>query len=65
MGHMIENKITTVTEIDTFMNKPILVIYEVVDGKKAEKNTIQFGAKKAKAILASIEAIKKFVEESK
>lgn len=50
----------TTSESSTFANKPILVI--TVEGES--KSIISFGLKKAKAILASVEEIKKFVEEN-
>lgn len=38
-------------------------IYELKDGELVEKKIIGFGLRKAKAILASLSAIEKFVEE--
>ena len=55
-------KTKTVTSV--FGKHPIIEIYE--DPKKEDdKCVIQFGLKKAEAILASIDEIKKFVEENK
>lgn len=55
-----KKEMKTNTESSTFANKPILVI--TVEGES--KAIISFGLKKAKAILASVEEIKKFVEEN-
>ena len=49
----------TVTKLGEFAGKPMIYIYE--EGKE-EKAVVQFGLKKAEAILASVEEIKKFVE---
>lgn len=64
MGHMIEkSKLEVVAEIGSFMNKPTLAIHTVKDGKKSERPVISFGIAKAKAILAAMDEIKKFVGE--
>jgi len=61
MGHMIEEKkMEVVTKIGEFQGKPFLAIHEVKDGKTSERPVVSFGIKKAKAILASWDAIKKF-----
>lgn len=52
----------TKCERDSFGKHPILVIWDEED---KIKSVIQFGLKKAEAILASVEEIKKFVEENK
>lgn len=56
----------TVTETEEYYGKPLLKIYEVNDkDEKSEKPIISFGTKKAKAILVSVEEIKKFLEGEK
>jgi len=60
MGHMIENKIETVVKISEFAGKPFMSIHEIKEGREQIRPIISFGIKKAKAILASLEAIKKF-----
>lgn len=62
MGHMIENKIKTVTKIGSFNGKPFLAIHVVKEGKESERAIVSFGIAKAKAILASLDEINKFVE---
>lgn len=45
-----------------YHGKPTLAIHEVKDGKASEKPVISFGEKKAKAIVAAMKYIEKFVE---
>lgn len=64
MGYMIEkSNLKTVTKIGEFAGKPLLAIHEIKDGEVSERDIIKFGIKKAKAILASIDDIKKFAED--
>lgn len=66
MGHMIDNKkLETVTKMGEFAGKPFLAIHTVKDGKESQRSVISFGLAKAKAILSSLEDIKKFVEGGK
>lgn len=52
----------TQAEISKFGKHPILEIYEIdEDGIKSEKPVIQFGLKKAEAILSQVEAVKNFL----
>jgi len=44
----------------TYKNSPTITLNVVVEGE--DKRVLSFGVKKAKAILAEIEAIKNFVE---
>lgn len=48
-----------IVKLGEFAGKPMIYIYE--EGKE-EKAVIQFGTKKAEAILKAMEEIKKFVE---
>ena len=52
----------TKCKISEFAGKPFIALYEIKDGKESERAVVQFGIKKAKAILASLEEIKRFVE---
>lgn len=50
----------------TFANKPLIQIKEFdCDGEEVEKSLIQFGIKKAEAVIKHIEEIKKFVADNK
>lgn len=51
-----------VTKIGEYTGKPFLATHEVKDGKESEKAIVSFGLKKAQAILAALDEIKKFVE---
>lgn len=67
MGHMHEKKpIKIVVKHGEFAGKPMIYIHEVkktIDGEQVdEKALLQFGTKKAEAILAAYDDIKKFVE---
>lgn len=54
----------TKTEVQEFLGKPMIAIYEAKEnGTHSERAIIQFGAKKAQAILASIDGIRKFLDE--
>ena len=56
----------TKINITKFAGKPLLQIKEFdKEGNEIEKSVIQFGVKKAEAILLHIEDIKKFIEENK
>lgn len=52
----------TVVVLKEFLNKPLLSIHEVKKDEQSEKPILSFGIKKAKAILDSMDEIKKFVE---
>ncbi len=54
-----------IVKLGAFAGKPLICIHEIKDDVESEKALLQFGLKKAKAILASIEEIKKFVEKSR
>lgn len=47
---------------DEYYGKKILKIHEVKDGEESEKPVVQFGFKKAKAIVAAFDKIKEFVK---
>lgn len=51
-------------KLGEFMNKPTIAIYEVKNDKVEDKPIVSFGIKKAQAILAAIEEIKKFVRDN-
>lgn len=52
------------TKISEFAGKPIIAIYEIKEnGTLSERALIQFGYKKAQAILSSIDAIRKFLDD--
>lgn len=53
----------TETQISQYGKHPILNIKEK-DSKEDDKPIISFGLKKAQAILASIDSIKKFVDSN-
>lgn len=54
----------TKTVLGDFKGNPTISIFEIGEGGEAKPMpVISFGLKKAKAILVSIEDIKKFVEE--
>jgi len=59
----------TKTVVTTFGKHPILEIHDAnevgINGGDKAKALVSFGLKKAEAILASIDEIKKFVEENK
>lgn len=62
MGHMIERKpLEVVTKIGEFLGKPTIAIHEVKNGVVEEKHIINFGTKKAEAILAAIDDIREFL----
>lgn len=66
MAEKKENKeVQTVVENSEYQGKPVLKIFEIrPDGARRDYASLSFGVQKAKAILASIEAIKYFVEEN-
>lgn len=54
----------TKTTESEFAGKPMLVIHPI-DAKEGDKSLIQFGLKKAEAVLASVESIQAFVDKYK
>lgn len=48
------------SQTGTYNNNPVITLNKNVDGE--DKRVMSFGVKKAKAILAEMEAIKSFVE---
>ena len=59
-----EKEMKVEVKIGEFMNKPTISIYEVKNDKVEDKPIVSFGIKKAQAILAAIEDIKKFVMDN-
>lgn len=57
--------VKTVVENSDYQGKPILKIFEIrPDGARRDYASLSFGVAKAKAILASVKEIEKFVEEN-
>lgn len=65
MGHKIDfdsRLPETSVKLGEFAGKPFLAIHEIKNGEISERPVISFGLKKAKAVIAAIAEIEKFVE---